>query len=101
MASTVSAITILASELGIEEDRLVENMTETYIKNAIAELTEFENGLMSKYDARTPDELKMKISEGDVHGHPAWEDYLTWLEVIDSLTKYNSIFERLLDDPSI
>lgn len=96
-SSTSQIIRDLSSKLGVNEERLADDMVITYIETALSDLTKFETDLKKKYDCDSSSELKKKIERGEVEEHPAWEDYLTWREVEESIKRYHSVQKRMDD----
>ncbi len=96
-SSTSQIIKKLSSELEITEERLTDDMMTTYIKTALLDLMKFETNLKKQYGCDSSFELKKKIKKGDVKEHPAWEDYLTWRDVEDSIKRFRAVQKRMDD----
>jgi len=81
MSASISVLNEMASEFGIDKDRLLKDALKTYIQNAISELEQLENKLKSMYHCPSPTGLMAKIANGEMPEHPGWENFLTWKNI--------------------
>ncbi|MGB2728759.1 MAG: hypothetical protein WBD09_09845 [Halobacteriota archaeon] len=97
MLSNISALNEMASEFGVDKDRLLKDALKTYIQNAISELEQFENKIKSMYLCSSPKGLKDKIANGEMPEHPSWEDYLTWKNIERSIENFKRILRWIIN----
>lgn len=49
--------------------------------------------LRERYNVLTADMLKQAISEGTIQAHPAWEDYIVWQNILETMTELSHLLE--------
>jgi hypothetical protein len=75
----VQALTLeLSNTLAISESELIRKGLLAFIEKEIR-LAEWEIAqIRERYDVFSKESLYQAIQEGEIPGHPAWEDYIVW-----------------------
>ncbi|MBM4464552.1 MAG: hypothetical protein FJ014_03110 [Chloroflexi bacterium] len=75
----VQALTLeLSNTLAISESELIRKGLLAFIEKEIR-LAEWEIArIRERYDVFSKESLYQAIQDGEIPGHPAWEDYIVW-----------------------
>jgi len=76
--------------LGVPAEVIFREGLKGFLLSKVEENNKIIHGLKEKYGTAGYAELEEKIKQGNIPGHPAWEDVILWEE----LTRH---IERLLD----
>jgi len=84
----MTAVLKEASEkLGIPEDVLLREGFASFLKERKRLLMAERFEMLSRYGAKSPEELRRKIEAGELPEHPTWEDYIELTNLEDELTR--------------
>ena len=72
------AIEEITAKLNLPENKLISESLKAWIEKEIKLAEGDIADLRDRYDVPTKDELDKNIKAGKTHGHPAWEDLITW-----------------------
>lgn len=75
MPETVKRV---AKELGESEEYVVGKGISSFLDRELREVKIRIKELKEKYSVESSEELERKIEEGEVEGHPAWEERIEW-----------------------
>jgi len=51
--------------------------------------------ILSRYQVTSPEEIKKRIEKGEIHDHPAWEDYIELTNLIEELQRTENAIRSL------
>jgi hypothetical protein len=66
----------LAQSMGLSEDELMERALNAFLHEQRREVLQLRLELLARYDVATIADLEVRIENGDVPEHPAWEDLI-------------------------
>ncbi|RDV80417.1 hypothetical protein DXX99_10870 [Ammonifex thiophilus] len=80
------------SLLGMSTENVLREGLKKLLSSKVEENNEVIENLRKKYGVSNYQELEEKIREGELPGHPAWEDVILWEE----LSRHNEALRRLI-----
>lgn len=66
----------LATAFGLSEGELFRQAFISLLQEKKRQVLQLKLEYLARYGAQTPDELEVKIAQGSVSEHPAWEDLI-------------------------
>jgi len=88
-AEAYQASTISPHVMGIETESFL-------ILSKISEQKELLDFILKKYDAISSEYIERMIEQGEIEGHPAYEDYLSALSYEQNITDLKDVLNDLV-----
>ena len=83
------ASTVSPHVMGIETESFL-------ILSKISEQKELLNSILKKYDAISPEHIEKMIEQGEIEGHPAYENYLSALSYEQNIRDLKNVLNDLV-----
>ena len=84
----------LSNTLAISESELIRRGLLAFIEKEIR-LAEWEIAqIRERYDVFSKESLYQAIQDGEIPGHPAWEDYIVWKNKEAHIARLRQVVER-------
>ena len=75
----------ISAQVGLAEDQLIRDSIAAYLREKKRLLMAEKFEILSRYGAASAGEIKSKIERGEIHDHPAWEDYIELTNLTEEL----------------
>lgn len=85
----------ISRESNLDRDTLISKGVQSFLKEKKTALMLERLEILSRYRARSKEELQHKIEIGEVDDHPAWEDLIVVENVEAGLRKIDGYLEHL------
>jgi hypothetical protein len=82
MSTLVKDISCL---IGLPEEKILKDSITAYLRERKRLLMAERFEILSRYEARSSEEIKRMIEQGEIPDHPAWEDYIELNNIDDEL----------------
>jgi len=98
MVSEVASATLVrdvAVRVGVPEEELVHDSIAAYLreKKRLLLMERFE--ILSRHGAESAEQIKEWIEAGQIHDHPAWEDYIELANIADEVERVEDALESV------
>lgn len=95
MAVNEDLLDQISRESNLDRDTLISKGVQSFLKEKKTALMLERLEILSRYRARSTEELQQKIETGEVDDHPAWEDLIVVENVEAGLRKIDGYLEHL------
>ena len=84
----------VAERLAKSETEVIEQSLRSYLVREIGLIETELQRYRERYNVLTPQELHQRIRAGAISTHPAWEDYLEWVNGLDAIDDLHDLLHN-------
>ncbi len=85
MVAESTLVRDVSARIGLAEDQLIRDSIAAYLRERKRLLMAEQFEILARYGATSAGEVKSKIEKGEIHDHPAWEDYIELTNLAEEL----------------
>lgn len=93
---TSTLVRDVSEMVGLSEEELVQDSISAYLweKKRLLMAEKFE--ILSRYQVSSAEGIKEQIEKGEIHDHPAWEDYIELTNLAGELQRTENALRTLV-----
>jgi len=93
--SSTTLVKEISSLIGLSEEALVESSIAAYLREKKRLLMAEQFEILTRYQATSREEIRARIEQGQIHDHPAWEDYIELTNLAKELQRTEDAIDAL------
>lgn len=84
---TSTLVRDVSAMVGLSEEKLVQDSISAYLWEKKRQLMAEKFEILARYEVNSAEGIKERIAKGEIHDHPAWEDYIELTNLASELQR--------------